>query len=206
MQQWPPKVLERIFSFLSDEDKVKSRLVSKRFDASLRPLITKLDIGVNIDQAQLKALARSYPNLRELDLTPEHNERCGMLDFKAVHLPELRTLYLRSCRMKTLHFTRANTPLMESLTVNNAIGAFDGIKFDLPELKEIRIEYATVQPLSFVAFRSVWVLGARCLVQHCLACGHTALKTELFPHILRMQPLTAGEEGKRLGDIPVSLS
>ena len=133
---WNMDVLKLIYGHLQDVELVRSRLVCKEFDATLRLLVKRLSIEKPIAQSALGVLAKSYPNLAALHISPDYeDDETEPLDWEDVHLPSLQELRLIRCPLRSIVFTEANTPSLVRLCIGIQEHAAEGFNVSLPELR-----------------------------------------------------------------------
>lgn len=92
----------------------------------------------DIEQHGLEAMAARFPGLTSLTISQEYWEPGDdeqRLCFDDVLFPNLRSLSLSCAFVKSIVFTTANTPLLESLNLSNLIGdEITPFQLALPEL------------------------------------------------------------------------
>ena len=140
-----------ILEFLPSQDVVRIRLMSKEFDAMLRPLVTSVTVPRSITQASLEAMGRLYPNLTKLvlNLDLDVDGDRPAFNLSRVCFPKLRYLDVENCQLQTLHFTAENMPSLTTLTIRNKVMLkTDAFKLSLPELQDVFIANLMVRHLA----------------------------------------------------------
>ena len=126
----------------------RSMLVCKMFCTLLPPLITSIDYtSPALTQQSFEQLATKFPNLVYLDISLEYDDNQEEVDWSRVRLPELRTLRISCCPLKSIDFNQNNTPQLKHLSLSNSRGA--RCNLDLPVLSSIDIEHTQVPTQKF---------------------------------------------------------
>ena len=147
---WPPNIWVQVFHHLHVDEVVRTRLVCKDFDQTLRPLVRTLCITVPISQLSLEGIARSYSNLVRLELRLEYEDDIPALNWSRARFPNLRYLTLDCCPMDSIYFTTENTPVLQSLScTNQGSKAAKAFELRLPQLKRLSFEYVNVSTSLF---------------------------------------------------------
>ena len=136
-------IWQQIYDYIPADEVVRSRVVCKEFDEVLRLSIKKIHIRNPIAQSSLESLAKTYPNLAMLRLSPKGYET-EPLDWEKVHLPRLQHLCLSCCPLLSIVFTVANTPSLISLSIEDQKPAAKRFNVALPELTHMEIYNAQV--------------------------------------------------------------
>ncbi|KAF6250580.1 hypothetical protein COO60DRAFT_796604 [Scenedesmus sp. NREL 46B-D3] len=90
----------------------------------------------NLAQQALQHIAATFTQLQELDISAECPDGQAKLDFGGVSLPCLTRLTLRCQPLRALNFTAANTPKLESLSLESC-GEVASFRLELPELQQL---------------------------------------------------------------------
>lgn len=136
----------KIYTSLPDEEIGRSLLVCKAFKNFLPPLIKQIHYSSpNLTQKSFEHLAATFANVEKLSIHQEYDDDLPMLDWSTVRLPLLRYLSLACCPVKSIEFNQINTPVLESLYIENQ-GPEAAAKFelDLPHLQIANFEHTEV--------------------------------------------------------------
>ena len=136
----------KIYASLTDEAIGRSLLVCKAFKDFLPPLIKQIHYSSpNLSQKSFERLATTFANVENLSIHQEYDDDLPMLDWSKVRLPLLRYLSLACCPVQSIEFNQINTPLLESLYIENqGPEAAAKFKLDLPHLQTINFEHTHV--------------------------------------------------------------
>ena len=133
----------KIYASLPDEEIGRSLLVCKAFKNFLPPLIKQIHYSSpNLTQKSFERLATTFANVENLSIHQKYDDDLPMLDWSQVRLPRLRDLSLACCPVKAIEFNQINTPLLESLYIENQ--AAEKFKLDLPHLQTANFEHTHV--------------------------------------------------------------
>ena len=135
-------------------------------------VITELDLE-QITQINLQKLFDKHSeNLESIEIRAEQEHK---IDITNTYFPKLKKINLYAVELKTINFTKENTPLLETLTLDNCLDV-DEFILDLPNLESISLEHVTVlnsenfgvsisncKKLKFIHFHKVWGLGSSSL-------------------------------------------
>jgi len=127
----------------TSEDLVKEIKVNKESSTKFKVLVK-----FYMSQEDLKQLAESNLGIHaeELLIIPEFgNGESPVLDFKEISFLKLESLTIRHQSIKAMHFTKENTPILCSLTIEQSCADMENIYMDLPELTEMEVDHITVQ-------------------------------------------------------------
>ncbi len=133
----------KIHGYLRDEEICRNMLVCKSFLSLLPPLITSIRYSSPVfTQQSFVRFTETFVNLRSLHISPEYDDSLPELDFAHVRLPQLVYLDISCQPLKSIDFTRKNTPSLSSLSLTNSRGA--QFKLDLPHLTSLSFEHTDV--------------------------------------------------------------
>ncbi len=136
----------KVYASLPDEEIGRSLLVCKAFKDFLPPLIKEIYYSSpHLTQKSFERLATTFANLEKLSIHQKYDDDLPMLDWSKVRLPLLRDLSLSCCPVKSIEFNQMNTPLLESLYIENqGPEAAAKFKLDLPHLQTANFEHTHV--------------------------------------------------------------
>ena len=133
------KKKRRVSVSYSSEDSLKKRLNSKKEPAP--HLEHHATLTFSISQELLKKIAESSLGQSIVELIICNNaDDEGLVEFKSVKFPNLRSLMLERQGLKTLTLKKRNAPKLEKLIVKGAGGFIKKFDLDLPKLKEVEFE------------------------------------------------------------------
>ena len=107
-----------------------------------------LNVAFNMTQKQLENLANSNlgKNLKELDIQNEdYDDHLPVIDFTSVKFPRLTSLSTYCQFIRTIHFTKENTPMLKTLNIEQS--GHQGMQYfltDLPLLETMSFQFVTI--------------------------------------------------------------
>jgi len=125
-------------------------------EKSIREYENKNDTAENLnvncnfymDQNTFEKLSSSVigQNMVCLSCMPQYQNCSFKIDFSKVILPQLKNFDLRCQGFKAIHFTKENTPMIESISVDQPNGKrLEYFLLDnLPHLKSLNLEFVTI--------------------------------------------------------------
>ena len=139
----------KIHGFLDDKAIGRSMVICKAFK-SLSTLIKSIHYTKPpFTQRSLEAFVKTFPNVEILDIRQEYDEASERKDWSKLSLPQLRRLRIACCPLKTVEFKQANTPLLESLTIDTAgPHPADRLHLSLPHLDSVTLDFVHVRHCS----------------------------------------------------------
>ena len=107
----------------------------------------ELTVSFHLKQKPFQQLMSSKvgQNLLKLVCCPEYEEESGCIDFSKVKLPKIKEIRIEHQGVTAVHFTKENTPLLESLTI--ALPSHNSFKYfnlDLPNLTYLGFEHVSL--------------------------------------------------------------
>lgn len=172
-------IWQLVFSFAGPKELAAGRLVCKAFARDILETVQDIKINCSeeakgtrkplLKQADLQYIAKTFPNIAKLKIIYSYSreiedqlfnfrkeplgtpvpEGSDMLDFSVVCFPKLKELQLNIVPLVTIHFTSANTPLLEDLDIDSLYWDEDsntegqmpcqGFYLDLPHLRKLRL-------------------------------------------------------------------
>merc|ERR1719244_1866798 len=82
--------------------------------------------------------------MEELHISPEYNEEAPVIDMEKVSFPILKSLSMICQPIKSIHFTKKNTPILSSLDIESTLVKVEKFHLDLPELTYMGVQFVTV--------------------------------------------------------------
>ena len=135
-----------IHTFLDDKAIGRSMIVCKAFK-TLSILIKSINYTKPpFTQRSLESFVKTFSHVERLDVRQEYDESSERQDWSKLSLPQLRHMSIACCPLKTIEFSLANTPLLESLTVENSGPNFaDRLVLSLPHLESVSLDFVHVR-------------------------------------------------------------
>ena len=165
----------KIYGNLRSDEVGRGMLVCKSFHELLPPLITSIDSEPPRTQESFERFAKTYRHLEDISFQQDYDDDVQPLDWSKVSFPNLTSLTLSCCPVKSFEFTKNNTPSLTHLSISNQGRDADAFKLDLPQLTHIDMEFCSVS----LVITTVTMLAATFVLKHALLPCHKC--AELCP-------------------------